>query len=209
MANKALKTSITCIIFIGLGLFPAACDLFCRDSCGCGSSRTTLQYYSVRSFESMTLKTNGEEVDPDLFFPYQEITKAFRINETEPITSAIIERAGTLGLAFACSPIPPISSEKILNIQIFNKKEVVLENGDLLLENQEISEYFQVGDLYNESTFPIADFLDGGLTISKEDIFKLQFIKDPGKSIQLVFNIQIYMENDLSFLLENEKLSIE
>ncbi|HCX77380.1 MAG TPA: hypothetical protein DHU93_20345 [Algoriphagus sp.] len=61
---------------------------------------------------------------------------------------------------------------------------------------------------FNNTTRPINQFLENGLTVFRDDLFKLIWIKDPGKEIQLEFSLRIMMEGGLEFNLPNEILSI-
>jgi hypothetical protein len=96
----------------------------------------------------------------------------------------------------------------MIGIQIINSKEVEFADGEIFQMGQDISDFFEVNYFFVEQTRPIPDFFENGLTLFREDLFKLVFTKNPGKEVQLEFSIRIMLEGGLEFNLQNEILSI-
>lgn len=96
----------------------------------------------------------------------------------------------------------------MIGVQIINTREVILGNGEVIKVGQDISNYFQMNYFFNNTTRSIDQFLENGLTVFRDDLFKLVWNKDPGKVIELEFSLRIMMEGGLEFNLANEILSI-
>lgn len=208
MKNAGKVTLLTFLIFSSLAILPMSCTNFCNDSCGCGPV-FDIKDFRILSFETLSLTTDGQQVSPSTVLPYSTITKSFRIKETQTI--AYFESNPsyfTFGTAMACSPPLPKSAEKMIGIQIINTREVILGNGEVIKVGQDISNYFQMNYFFNNTTRSIDQFLENGLTVFRDDLFKLVWNKDPGKEIELEFSLRIMMEGGLEFNLPNEILSI-
>lgn len=188
-------------------MLPIACSEFCNNPCGCGPVFEVIDF-RIQSFETLSLTTEGQQVSPSTSLPYDFITKSFRIKETQNVAYFKERTSSTPGLALACSPIPPQSQEKMIGIQIINSKEVEFADGEIFQMGQDISDFFEVNYFFVEQTRPIPEFFGNGLTLFREDLFKLVFTKNPGKEVQLEFSIRIMLEDGLEFDLQHEILSI-
>ncbi|MBY5950372.1 hypothetical protein OU792_11505 [Algoriphagus sp. NF] len=201
------KLITTSALFITLAMLPIACSEFCNNPCGCGPVFEVIDF-RVQSFETLSLTTEGQQVSPSTSLPYDFITKSFRIKETQNVSYFEESNNSIPGVAFACSPPSPQSQEKMIGIQIINSKEVEFADGEIFKVGQDISDFFEVNYFFVEQTRPIPEFLENGLTLFREDLFKLVFTKNPGKEVQLEFSMRIMLEGGLEFNLQNEILSI-
>ncbi|MCS5489337.1 hypothetical protein [Algoriphagus limi] len=201
------KFFLTSSLFFFLGLIPMACNDFCGNPCGCGPI-FDVSDFRVQSFETISLTTEGQQVSPTISLPYNFITKSFRIKEIVTLSERKNSNSSTWGMALACSPPSPQSQEKMIGIQIINSREVELGDGEILKVGQDLTSYFEMNNFFSEQTKPIPEFFNTPVPLFMEDLFKLVWIKDPQKEVQLEFSIRILMENGLDFNLSNEILSI-
>lgn len=184
-----------------------ACNGFCGNPCGCGPV-FQVSNFRIQSFETISITRDGQQVSPTTTLPYGFITKSFRIKDIVTLTERKTPIKSTWGMAFACSPPSPQSQEKMIGIQIINSREVQLGDGQILKVGDDLTDYFEMNSFSAEQTKPISEFFESPVPLFLEDLFKLVWIKDPGKEVQLEFSLRILMENGLDFNLSNEILNI-
>ncbi|MFC3414138.1 hypothetical protein [Algoriphagus hitonicola] len=207
MKNYRKKLFSTFFLLIGLGILPMGCEVFCNDSCGCGP-QFEVKDFRITAFETLTLAADGQRIDPSTVLPFAQTTKSFRIAQFETIALARNSEPSFPGIAMACSPIPPKSIERMTNLILINKKEQVLGDGTILQIGDQLNPYVEINYFFASQTSPISDFLEGGLTLFSDDLFKLVWQKDPGKEMVIEFDLQIELEGGRAFVLPNEILSI-
>lgn len=208
MSQRNKKLFSTLFLVTALGFLPLGCEVFCNDSCGCGP-RYEIKDFRITAFETLTLAEDGQRIDPSTVLPYSQTTKSFRISQFETI--ALIPNEGSFslpGVAWACSPLPPKSIERMTNITLINKKEQVLADGTILQVGDQLNSLVEINYFFASQTQPISDFLEGGLTLYSDDLFKLVWQKDPGKEMVIGFDLHLELENGQGFVLPNEILSI-
>ncbi|MDF2158222.1 hypothetical protein [Algoriphagus sp. CAU 1675] len=203
--RKKLFTTFGLLVL--LGLLPIGCGEPCNHPCGCSPSFEVKDFW-IRSFETLSLTTEGQQVSPTTTLPYSSITKSFRIKEIETIALEKSASQNLPGFAFACSPPSPKSADRLVDVMIYNSKEVSFENGTVLKVGQELSEFFLIGNFFSAQSQTIEDFLSQPRDIYMEDLFKLTWNLDPGKEVQLQFSLRIILENGKEFILNEELLSI-
>lgn len=205
--NKKLFLTVGLLTF--LALMPMSCGLVCTDSCGC-SPNFPEQKLLIKSFEVLTVAGDGQRIQPTLTQPYDQVFKAIRIKDFDLVSLAEPDffQPWTLGAAFACSPPPVESIEKLRNIEIINLSEQTLADGTVLKLGETITPYFGMNDFFAQGLIPVNDFLKNNKDLVLEDFFKLGFTKNPGKPINLEITIRIVMENGKEFILNNQIHSI-
>ena len=91
---------------------------------------------------------------------------------------------------------------------MINPREITLGDGSQLALGENITPYFGINDFFVQGLLPVSQFLKGGRTLILEDFFKLGFMKNPGKELNLVLTIRIQMDNGEEFILNNQIHSI-
>jgi len=210
MRKSIKRTYLTFWLFSFLALMPMSCGLFCTDSCGCGPS-PPLKNLVVKSFEAETINADGQQIQPTLSQPYNQVFKVIRIKDFEYVSLNTFDffEPWNLGTAFACSPIPPSTKNTLYLIQILNQKEITLGNGTKFELGEDISSYFGMSHFYGPNLISISNFIGPGIKMIQEDNFKIGFLKDPEKEINLGFTIRLVFDNGEEFLLENQIHSIK
>ncbi len=191
-----------------LALLPISCDIVCNDTCGCGS-QTQVNDFKIISFEMLTVNTQGEEVNPEIPQPYQQILKTFKIKDIEVLSNIESSTFGVPGVVYACSPIPPKSQERLEDLKLFNLKEVTLGDGTVLKAGDILNDLFQINYYFVSETKPIEEFLSENNTLYLDDYYKLTFIKDPKKEVIIEFSLQLIFENGRTISVNNEQLNIK
>ncbi len=209
MKLSVKKLTLTGFLFCFFALLPMSCGIFCNDSCGCDPVYE-VRDFSISSFETKSLRADGQRVSPETVLPYDEIYKAFLIKEVQVLSANEGDQSisSTFGLAMACSPMPPKSIEKMTGVQLINTKEITLGDGTILELGQDLTELFGISYFFSAETVPISQFFDGPLDVYQEDLFKLEWLKDPEREVVLEFTLRIFFENGKEFTLENEIMSI-
>ncbi|WP_297335515.1 hypothetical protein [Algoriphagus sp.] len=207
MNSVQKKLFSTLILVIGLGFLPMGCEVFCNDSCGCGP-QFEVKDFRITAFETLTLAEDGQRIDPSTILPYTQTTKSFRIAQFETIAQKPPSGVSFPGMAMACSPIPPQSVERMTTISLINKKEQILSDGTVLKIGDQLNPFVEMSYFFSSQTYPISDFLEGGLTLYTDDLFKLVWQKAPGKEMVVEFDLHIELEGGRGFVLPNEILSI-
>lgn len=205
--GKKLLATFSLLTF--LAILPMSCGVVCLDTCGCNPSFPQ-QTLKIKSFEVLTVAGNGQRIQPTLAQPFDQVFKAIRIKDFDLITlekSDFLEPT-SLGTAFACSPPPIIAKEKLSRIQVINLKEITLGDGTLLSLGEDITPYFGMNDFFAQGLVPVNQFLAGGRSLILEDFFKLGFVRNPGKEINLELSIRLLMDNGEEFVLANQIHSI-
>lgn len=211
MKFRAKKVFLTFFIFSGMALLPMACDItdpFCNNSCGCDPI-SPVKDFVVKNFETQNLQKNGNEANSEIYYPFDQVIKTLSLEEIEYLAIENSSRMnGIPGVAFACSIAPSKSVNKLVKIRIFNMENVILNEEETLAIGQDITSFFNIHYIQSQTLIPISDFLGNGLTIYFDDVYQLQFLKDPQQETELKFSIQIQLEGGQEFNLQNEVLKI-
>lgn len=205
----AKKLGLTLVLLAFLALVPGGCGILCNNPCGCNPTFPE-QSARIRSFELLTFSTGGQQINPTLNQPYDQVVKAFRIKEFDLISSE--ERPSgfswNLGTAYACSPPPITVDKKLIGLSIINQEEVILGDGTRWEVGQDLSDSFGINSFFNSTLVPIDEFIGDGLTLILEDFFKVGLKKDPGKNLDLKLSFNLVLENGETFQISNEILSV-
>jgi hypothetical protein len=205
-SQKRIFTTIS--LFSFLALFPMGCDLFCTDSCGCGSTVAPKDFF-VESFSVFTVNESGVELDETNTFPYDKIFKTFQIEDVK-FTSQKRESANsfTFGTALACSPIPPQSANTLIQIQLINQKEFTLADGQIVPVGDDITAFFGVNNFFAAGLKDFESLVESGLRLTNEDYFKIGFLNNPEKELNLEFTIRFEFDDAQEILLTDQILNI-
>lgn len=205
----AKKLGLTLVLLAFLALIPGGCGILCDNSCGCNPTFPK-QSARIRSFELLTFSTGGQQINPTLIQPYDQVVKAFRIKEFDLISSEV-RPAGfswNLGTAYACSPPPITVDKKLTGLSIINQEEVILGDGTRWEVGQDLSDSFGMNSFFNSTLVPIDEFIGEGLTLILEDFFKVGLKKDPGKNLELKLSFNLVLEKGETFQISNEILAV-
>ncbi|MBN3519646.1 hypothetical protein JYB62_06480 [Algoriphagus lutimaris] len=208
--GASFKNSITTLlIFLVLALLPISCDVVCNNPCGCGPA-PQVRNFNIISFSSASYNLNGIKVSNELFLPYNEVYKSIKVEDFEFVSQAEPDSKGNFpGLAFACSPVPPKSTNSLLYLEIYNSNEVTLGDGTVLKVGEVLNDYFEISSDFTTSPKSIADFFTEKQEIYSFEPFKLYFIKNPEKEIVITFSVRFFLENQVEKVLNEVILSIK
>lgn len=208
MRLTAKRVGLTICLFSFLALIPMSCGIFCQDSCGCGPSAPP-QDLVIKSMQILTLGPTAQTVNPLDTLPYTQVFKSLEVKEFEiKLISENYSPSPSLGLAYACSPLPVYSRDEINAIRIVNKTSVELVDGTTLNPQQDISSYFGMAFFYSDKLSTIQEFIGTGRYFFLGENFKLGFKQSPGKALKLEFDVEVTFKSGKSFILENQVLSI-
>ena len=208
MKNLYKKSIASSLLFSFFALLPISCDFVCNDSCGCGP-QVQVNDFNIVSFEILTVNNQGEELNPDIAHPYTQVLKTFKIKDIEMISAIESSNFGLPGVAYACSPMPPKSQDRLEDLKLFNLKEVTLGDGTVLKAGDILNDFFEINYFFVSETKAISEFLSESKTIYLDDYFKLSFIKNPEKEIFLEFSMELIFENGRRISINGEKLNIK
>ncbi len=199
----------TGILFGFFAFLPMSCGLFCNDSCGCGPVPSP-QEFRIKSFATRTVNEANVEVSSIESRPYTQTFIRFGIDEVEFQTQSQVQspESGSLGFAFACSPLPPMSENVLYLIQIINEKEFTDSNGTLYQIGENITSLFGMSHLFAPGLSTIQNFTNPGKILTFEDQFKIGLLEDPQKELNLKFSIRIRFDDAQEFLLTDQILNV-
>jgi len=205
--QKRLFTTLS--LFSLLALMPMGCNLFCHNSCGCGPIPEPY-LLAVQSFATETVDETGTETPETEMKPFDQVFKSLRIEEYELHTQSMIESPGfsSFGTALACDPLPPETEDILYLIQIINQTEFTLIDGTTFSEGDNISALFGMSHLYAPGLSTIKNFMAPGLKLTVEDYFKIGFLENPEKELNLKFTIQLVFDNAREHLLTDQVLNV-
>ena len=209
MSNWRKKLFATLNLLALLALLPMGCDIFCADSCGCGSGFKN-QTLLIKSFEAITIAADGQQIQPTSNLPYDQVFKAIRVDDFDLISyeGQDFFEPWSLGTAYACSPPTPISESKLTSLKITNLREVILGDGTRMQVGEDITAYFGINDFYSQGLKPVNQYLQSGKEVYLDGYYKLGFTKDPDAEVSLEFSISLTMDNGEEFVLNNQILGI-
>lgn len=206
--GKRIFTTIC--LFSFLALLPMSCGLFCNDSCGgCGPSLGP-QEIRVQSFATQTVNKSNQEINITEFGPYAETFVTLRINEVENKAQGLVgpSESGSTGLAYACSPLPPLSENILSLIQIINEKEFTSSEGTQFSVGENLTTLFGMSHFYGPGLSTIRDFIGPGLRLTFADLYKIGLLEDPQQELNLKFTIRIRFDDAQEFLLTDQTLNV-
>lgn len=208
--EASFKNSITTLlVFLVLALLPISCDVVCSNPCGCGPA-PQVRSFNIISFSSASYNSNGVEVSDELFLPYNEIYKSIKVEEFEFVSQGEPVFKGALpGMAYACSPVPPKSTNALLYLEIYNSNEVTLGDGTVLQVGEILNDYFEISSDFTVSPKKIEDFFTEKQEIYSYEPFKLYFTKNPEKETVITFSVRFFLENQVEKVLNEVVLSIK
>jgi hypothetical protein len=203
------KNSVAFLLFLVLfGAIPVSCDILCRDSCGCGKIEKTKNFI-IKEFQIVNF-IQGQVYNPEVFYNKDEFYKVLDIKEFEFLTQteSTNQGMGFIQGAFACDPIPPMSSESISNIQIINKREWISSEGEIFPVGTPISSQFTISDYPHLTGDTILDFLASGKSLFLGEGIFLKWESVLKEDSELVFDIEIKMTNGDVFSFQDEKMKL-
>jgi hypothetical protein len=205
--NKNLITG-TLIIFF-LGLIPVSCVDQCDGPCGC-SPVFEVEDFSVTSLSTETLfrADKNFEVDPNRFYFYQTLYKAFWVSGLKPVSESIPENKGIgfYNAAYACSPLESYSLEKLRSIRLVNRRKLVVNENTTLEEGQVINERFVLTQNFQQE-YGITDFLRNNHRFQKNERLYLKFKTAPDRNVELFFDLEIELDNGSVYIF-NETMKV-
>ncbi|MHA7128264.1 hypothetical protein [Algoriphagus namhaensis] len=208
MTSPLRKGLASIFIFTLMALLPLSCGITCNDPCGCGPS-FEVKDFRITDMEALTLVGQGQQVTPSGTYPYDQVVKGIRIKSFQTVAEASTPKSyGIPGLAYACSPETPKSVEKMTNVQLISLRAMTLPNGKQIKIGDDLSEYFEMNYYFTEGTLPISEFLEGGLTMFSDDLYKLAWTLAPTEELKLTFTIRVQLESGREFLLTDQVLNV-
>lgn len=208
MRMNVKRIVLTLSLFGFLALLPMSCGIFCQDSCGCGPLPPA-QDLVIKSMQMLTLGPTGQALNPLDTIPFNQVFKSLEIKEFEiKLISENYSPSSSIGLAYACSPLPVYSRDEINGIKIKNRTPVILADGTNLAPQQDISSYFGMAFFYNNKLIPIQEFIGSGRSFFFGENFKMGFRQFPVQALKIEFDVEVTFKSGKAFLIENQVLSI-
>ncbi len=208
--NSGQKRLLTTIfLFSFLALLPMSCGLFCADSCGCGPIPKPMEI-RVKSFAIQTVDASGKEIPASETKEYDQVFKTLQINEVENKTRSSTESSvfGSFGTAFACDPLSPLTENTLYLIQIINQKDFTLIDGTKYSVGDNISSLLGMNHFFAAGLTSIENFIAPGMKLSFEDYFKIGFLANPEKEINLKFSIRLVFDDAQELVLTDQILNV-
>lgn len=207
----SIKRGITTLgLFTFLAMLPMSCGLLCRDTCGCGPTPKTSEF-EIQSFDSKTKDGSGREISASESRPYDQIYKVLEINDVE-FTSAVKDEeqnTGSLGIAFACSPAPPISKNDLQLIEILNETEFSLADGTEYGVGENLVSLFGINRYFSSELESIEEFIGTGRKLNYGDDLYFGLLENPEKDLQLEFTIRLVFNDAQEFLFTDQILNVQ
>ncbi len=194
-----------------MGIFPiSSCVDQCDGPCGCypvfENPDFTISAFSV---ENLYRADNNFIVDPNRYYFHQTLYKAFWVSGLREIANNSPSTSGSFfsNMAFACSPPESFSTETLKSIRIINKKRVQINQQEILEIGQQINDYFNL-TLTFQVEYSIDDFLKRNHKFLKDERLYLKFNSPPNDNIEIMFDIEIELDNDKTFVFNNETMKV-
>ncbi|MFD2203115.1 hypothetical protein [Shivajiella indica] len=208
-----MKRNWLTLLFMALllGFIPiSSCVDQCNGPCGCYPVYEN-QEFTITTFSTETLFRADRNflVDPNRFYFHQTLYKAFWVSGLRELTVNVKPHFNSLfsNSAYACSPAASFSEETLKTIRLINKKPIrVNEN-----------EFLEIGDIINEKFIltqnfqmerKIVDFLSTNHRFQKNERLYLKFTSKPDSDIEIMFDIEIELDNGIVHIFNNETMKI-
>jgi len=153
---------------------------------------------------------SGKEIPASETKGYDQVFKTLQINEVENKTQSSTDSSvfGSFGTAFACDPIPRMTENTLNLIQIINQKEITLIDGTKYLVGDNISSLFGMNHFSAAGLTTLENFVAAGRKLRFEDYFKIGFLVNPEKEINLEFTIRLVFDDAQELLLTDQILNV-
>jgi hypothetical protein len=193
---------------------PMSCNLFCNDSC-CGEDFENTFF----SIEDLTVKFGsypgyGDELTTENLsdtLKLDSMAFALAITELEYLTEATNsyhhqQAFSLIPSAYACSPAPPRSAQKIIDITITSDQAISFSGQDIPA-GEHLNEYFLVRENY--PGFTIEEFLvERGDFATDFDELIFIFSQEPDDTIDQSFTFEVSLDDGQSFSLDTGRIII-
>lgn len=207
--SRQKRVFATISLFCVLALLPISCDLICLDSCGCGPAQQVGEI-RIRSWQAKTISESNQAIEKTEIRDFDKAFVGLSVDEVVFLAdqSSEQESFGSLGMAYACSPIPPQTANTLSLIQLINQKEFTTAAGVTYSAGEDISSLFGIGQVYVTKLSPFAEFVGSGLRPTTEDYFRIGLLGDPGKVLELEFTVRLVFDDRQEFLLSDQFLNV-
>ena len=206
--NKKLAAGFLIVFF--MGLVPISCVEQCDGPCGCNPVFEA-EDFSITTFSIETLFRADKNFafDPNRFYFHQTLYKAFWVSGLKPVTEAKPQEKGSffLNTAYACSPPESFSIETLRSIRIINKKTVTINANEKLQEGDIINEKFVLTQNFQQE-YDLTNFISNRHRFLKNERLYLKFISAPSSNIELTFDLEIELDNGVTYRFDNEKMKM-
>lgn len=206
--NKKFAAGFLVIVF--MGIFPISCVEQCDGPCGCNPVFEA-EDFSITTFSIETLFRADKNftVDPNRFYFHQTLYKAFWVSGLKPVTENKPQMKGSffLNTAYACSPRESFSIETLKSIRIINKKTVGVNSNETLQEGDVINEKFVLTQNFQQE-YGLTNFINNRHRFLKNERLYLKFIGVPTGNIELTFDLEIELDNGVTYRFDNETMKI-
>ncbi|MFC0264123.1 hypothetical protein [Fontibacter flavus] len=205
------KIFLLWLFMIVMGVLPTACDLFCRDSCGC-RPLPPARNFIITDFSTEDFVLNITNFDPESYYDRDKYFKVIQVAQIEFITENTSKSPGIsfISAAYACDPIQGISEQRLISLEIINLKETVLSETETLMVGQNISDRFNLTDFPQFPGKAIAEFIQQENYFRTGESLLLQW-KDElnGGTLDLEFTIILKLDDGKEFIFEHELMKIK
>lgn len=217
MPSKLIKTlshlTSTMLVLLLTNL-PISCNLFCDHSC-CGEDFENTFF----NIETLVIKSGsypgyGDYLSEENLrdtLKLDSMAFALAITELEYLTEATNRRPHQQSFtfipqAYACSPAPPRSAQKITEITITSDQAISF-SGRNIAAGESLNEYFLVRENY--PGFTIEEFLiERGDFATDFDELIFVFGEEPDEIVDQSFTFEVSLDDGQIFSLDTERIII-
>ena len=194
------------LLLIAVELIPVSCSILCP--CGCEPS-SGVKNFDILSFGVETTSMNHVNLDTSAFHLFDDVVKVLFVKDKMYLSHNSESFGSGLFItgAYACSPEPISSIQKITDINIISHVTTALnDENDLINKGDDLSTRFVVAGNWSNDFRPINLFV--GNSIYEEERFRIKLNQKPFKETKLVFDIVITLSDGKKFELKNEILKV-
>lgn len=213
-SNTSFSRITSTVLVLFLTNLPISCDLFCNDSC-CGedfeNTFFSIEDLSVKvgSYPGYGNKLTTENLSDTL--KLDSMAFALAISELEYLAEASnshyhLQAFSFIPQAYACSPAPPRSAQKITDITITSDQAISF-SGENIPAGERLIDYFLVRENY--PGFTIEEFLvERGDFAAEFDELIFVFGEEPDDTVDQSFTFEVRLDDGQFYSLETGRIII-
>lgn len=199
------RLGVVLLLYFLLEAVSVSCSLICP--CGCDTGSTPKRM-DIQSWSVYTAGHNFEMLDTTKVYDYNKVLKIIQVDERLYVSTQ--ESVGNMiSTAYACSPAPVESIQKIESIQLISRNEIALTSEtDLIPVGTDLNPRFVMTFHGASNPEPINTFIQD-LIIYDDDRYELQLNQKPFDETTLKFDLIITMSDGKVTELRNQVMKVK